>query len=268
MSTIHAFTCFGAAPDGGNPALVIESDHQDADARQRTARERRATCVFIDADAGGLPVLDYFYPHARSPLCLHATLAVARLLLDRLADDATVQVRTALRGQLLNLSRRQDAYFVALEEEATRPPSVDARTAAALLKVAPSALVSPPAVRSVGSPKLLLQVADATALQALRPDLAAIAAWSKAAGINGCYAWCEGDDGDVEGRNFNHLDPLLEDSATGVAAGALTLHLGRGLRLRQGKALGRPCLIVTRLEGQGVLVGGAVRPDALTAGAE
>jgi PhzF family phenazine biosynthesis protein len=266
MSPVHAFNCFGAAAGGGNPALVIESDRHDAKARQRIARERRITCVFIDAGADGVPVLDYFYPHARSPLCVHATLAVARLLLERrLGDGATIQVRTALRGQVLILSQHGDVYFVALEGEPAQPLPVAASAAAALLKVAPAALVSTPALRSVGSPKLLLQVKDASALHALRPNLAAIAAWSRAAEVNGCYAWCEGDDGEIEGRNFNHLDALLEDSATGVAAGALTLHLGRDLRLRQGEQLDRPCLIVTRLEGNSVLVGGAVEALPLPA---
>jgi PhzF family phenazine biosynthesis protein len=259
MSPVHAFNCFGAAPGGGNPALVIESDQHDAEARQRIARERRTTCVFIDAGADGVPVLDYFYPHARSPLCLHATLAVARLLLERrFGDGAVIEVRTALRGQPLALSRHGDAYFVALAGEPAQALPVAASAAAALLKVAPAALASKPALRSVGSPKLLAQVKDVAALHALRPDLAAIAAWSRAANVNGCYAWCEAENGDIEGRNFNHLDARLEDSATGVAAGALTLHLGRGLRLRQGEQLGRPCLIVTRLEGDRVLVGGAV----------
>jgi predicted PhzF superfamily epimerase YddE/YHI9 len=59
-----------------------------------------------------------------------------------------------------------------------------------------------------------------------------------------------------EGRNFNHLDPALEDSATGVAAGALAVALGHDLILRQGRASGRDCLIRARVEGDAILVGG------------
>ncbi len=43
----------------------------------------------------------------------------------------------------------------------------------------------------------------------------------------------------------------------GVAAGALSLHLGRGLTLSQGQLQGNPCLIHTRLDGEHVLIGGA-----------
>jgi predicted PhzF superfamily epimerase YddE/YHI9 len=111
-------------------------------------------------------------------------------------------------------------------------------------------------VASVGSPKLLVQVADTAALYALAPDLAAIADWGRASGVNGLYVWCRRLDAACEGRNFNHLDPALEDSATGVAAGALSVALGENLVLHQGRATGRDCLIRTRLEGGSLLVGG------------
>jgi predicted PhzF superfamily epimerase YddE/YHI9 len=85
------------------------------------------------------------------------------------------------------------------------------------------------------------------------------------------YVWCRRPDGAYEGRNFNHLDPALEDSATGVAAGALALALGGGsaidLDLRQGRMSGRDCLIRVRrpndamqgdaMPGEALLIGGA-----------
>ena len=76
--------------------------------------------------------------------------------------------------------------------------------------------------------------------------------------MNGCYAWCRVGENEYEVRNFNHLDPNLEDSATGVAAGALSVALGHGLLLHQGRANGRACLMRTALEGDTVLVGGRV----------
>ena len=119
--------------------------------------------------------------------------------------------------------------------------------------------LAPAHVFSVGSPKLLVEVADATTLYDLTPDLPAIAAWGKTAGVNGIYVYCKVDDSSYEGRNFNHLDPALEDSATGVAAGALSALLGHGITLRQGRATARACLIETRLEGADILVGGCVQ---------
>jgi predicted PhzF superfamily epimerase YddE/YHI9 len=91
-------------------------------------------------------------------------------------------------------------------------------------------------------------------LQALAPDLAAITAWGKTTGVSGCYVYCRRGDGSYEGRNFNHLDPRLEDRATGVAAGALTVHLGRALVLHQGGS----CRMDTAIDGDLITVGGKV----------
>lgn len=256
---IQRFTCFGSGDGGGNPALVIENGPVDAAGRAALARDNALTCVFIDEAAapGVVATLDFVYPHMRSPLCLHATLAAAQVLF-ACHGAAPLRVTTAMHGQRLLLSREEDKVFVALAPQAAPRVDIDAALPARLLAAPGLTLASAPVIASVGSPKLLLEVADADSLYRLTPDLAAIAAWGREHGVNGCYAWCRVNENDVEGRNFNHLDPVLEDSATGVAAGALTRALGRGLLLRQGRATGRDCLIRTALEGDAVLVGGRV----------
>jgi len=257
---IHAFRCFGARPGDGNPALVIEDDASDAEARQAFARERNVTCVWIDPASGddSAATLDFTYPHSRSPLCVHATLAAAHLLFARHGGDASLTVRSAMHGQELGLVRADDALFVRLAPQAVTQPVLEKALVERLLQVSAANLIGTPQVASVGSPKLLVEVRTPAALHALAPDLAAIVAWSKAAGVNGLYAYCLGAGDVVEGRNFNHLDPRLEDSATGVAAGALSVLLGRGLALYQGQATGRDCLLRTRIDNRAVLVGGRV----------
>lgn len=261
--TVHELKCFGSRPGEGNAALVVLGDASGEAERQAFAREQnRSACVFIDAAAGDAPfVLDYFYPHTRSPLCLHATLAAARVLLRE--HGAPLTVRTAMRGQLLHLSERGADVFVRLQRQPAPEVAVAPELPAALLGLAGPdqgaglRLASPPAIASVGSPKLLLELPDSAALQALRPDLARIAAWSQQHGVSGCYAYARRADGRLDGRNFNHLDPALEDSATGVAAGALTVHLGRAITLHQGANLGQPCMLRTELDGEHILIGGA-----------
>jgi PhzF family phenazine biosynthesis protein len=245
--------CFGSQRGDGNPALVIEDDGMDPVARQAFAAARDTTCVFLSRDGE----VDYFYPHMRSPLCLHATLAVAAVLFGRAGATETISVRTAMKGQLLALSREGDDYFVRLAPQPVPQAEVDAEQVAALLGAPGLALASTPRVASVGSPKLLVEVRDADTLYRLAPDLAGIAAWGKKHGVNGMYIYCRLDAGTVEGRNFNHLDPALEDSATGVAAGALAVALGRDVIVRQGRATGRDCLIQARAEDGAILVGGA-----------
>lgn len=255
---IRALKCFGEQPGDGNPALVIEGDRSPVDTRRALAQARNTTCVFLDGE-----VVDFYYPHMRSPLCLHATLAVARVLFARHPQAQTLAVTTAMRAQDLELLRADDAFYIRLQAQEVAQPALDPSLPARLLAAPGLAPASRPTVASVGSPKLLVEVADSATLHGLRPDLAAIAAWSKQAGINGIYAWCRLSDGRHEGRNFNHLDPALEDSATGVAAGALTALLGHGITLLQGRATGQSCLIRTRVDEGAILVGGRADPAAI-----
>ncbi|HZX28607.1 MAG TPA: PhzF family phenazine biosynthesis protein [Telluria sp.] len=255
---IQEWKCFGLQAGQGNAALVVYDAPADTDWRLAFAAERRKpACVFLDQDAHGWR-LDYYYPHKRSPLCMHASLAAAA----ELAIEGPLTVHTAWHGQPLTLSREGDiAYVRAASTEVATPP-VPLDTLRDLLRAPALEPVAPPRAASVGSPKLLVQVPDRTALNALAPDLAAIGAWSAAHGINGIYAYCARPDGAFEGRNFNHLDPALEDSATGVAAGALTALLGRPLRLHQGAAVDNPCLLLTQLDGKEILIGGRVSMSA------
>lgn len=257
---IQKFSCFGKAQGGGNPALVVIDGPVDAAARLALARERALTCVFVDP-AGAPDVaatLDFIYPHTRSPLCLHATLAAARVLFERRESDAPLTVKSATHGQHLILSREGADIFVGLAPQQAPDIAIDAALPARLLAAPGLQLASAPVIASVGSPKLLLEVADADTLHALVPDLPAIVAWGREHGVSGCYVWCRVGEGEYEGRNFNHLEPKLEDSATGVAAGALTVAIKHGLLLRQGRATGRDCLIRTMVGGGAVQVGGRV----------
>lgn len=254
MRNVHAheLICFGARADQGNLALVVEGAGPEPEARLQLARERAATCVFLDTAADGGIAVDFVYPHMRSPLCLHATLAVAALLFRRRPDARTIIVETAMKRQRLELSREGADYFVRLAPQPLPPVDMNREQLFALLGATGQANIA-----SVGSPKLLVEMADPAALYDLKPDLPAIAAWGKEHGVNGIYAWCRRADGAFEGRNFNHLDPALEDAATGVAAGALSVALGRGIVLYQGRATGHDCLIRTRIDGDTLLVGGA-----------
>jgi PhzF family phenazine biosynthesis protein len=246
---VQEVKCFGARAGEGNSALVVQGGPGDEAGRQAFARASGVSaCVFIDGD-----VLDYYYPHMRSPLCLHATLAAAHVLFEQQDSDAPITVKTALRGQPLTLSLEGEELFVALGRQAVDARAPEPDLVAELLAAPGLALESAPVVASVGSPKLLVEVKDSATLQGLKPDLARIVAWGKEAGINGLYVYCRMGDGVYEGRNFNHLVPAHEDSATGVAAGALTALLGRGIGLHQG---GGRCLIHTRVDGDAILIGG------------
>lgn len=246
--------CFGATPGHGNPAVVILDGPAGPEQREQYARDSGKTCVFVDR-AEPYHILDFYYPHGRSPLCVHASVAAARLL----AHDQPVTVKTALHGQVMQLHRDGDMYAVRLQRQQAPEVQVSTSQLREMLGNQMLGFVSEARVASVGSPKLLVQVNDAGTLYRLQPDLAAIAAWSREHGVSGIYVYWVCSDGEVEGRNFNHLDPALEDSATGVAAGALSVLMGRGLHVCQGAAQGNPCLIATSIDGDTVSIGGHVR---------
>lgn len=251
---VHERICFGAAPGNGNVALVIENGPASLAGRQAFATDSKHTCVFLAAPAHpGEPYeADYFYPHARSPLCLHATLAAADVLYLRRQRS----IVTAMRGQQIKLLQDARGTFAGVRRQAVAPIGVDATLASTLLGEPRLQLASAPLLSSIGSPKLLIEVADSAALHSLRPPLDRIVEWGKKNGVSGCYVYCSIGNGVYEGRNFNHLDPALEDCATGVAAGALSAWLQRDLVMLQGHALGNPCRIVTALEGSDIYVGG------------
>jgi PhzF family phenazine biosynthesis protein len=257
---MHSFRCFGQHDGEGNPAVVIEDDSSSPGARQAFARARNVTCAWIDPsdEPDVKAIVDYFYPHTRSPLCLHATLALGRRLFARHGTEK-LTVKTAAGGQRLGLiAGTNDEVFVRLQAQNVVQPVI-ARDLVCHLLAAPASMhVRTPFVASVGSPKLFVEVANTTTLYGLLPDLPAIVAWGKKVGVNGIYAYCKLSNGSYEGRNFNHLDPTLEDSATGVAAGALTSILGHGMTLMQGRAIGRSCRMHTHIAGPDILVGGKV----------
>ncbi|WP_426211772.1 PhzF family phenazine biosynthesis protein [Massilia sp. TWP1-3-3] len=251
--------CFGAVPGKGNIAQVIEDGPVAVAQRQLLARESgHSATVFLTPPAGerGAWVADFYYPHARSVLCLHASLAAAHVLCSR-QPGTPVVLETAMRSQLLTLARDGEALYASVRRQAVAPVGIAPGLPARLLGEPGLRLAAPALLSSVGSPKLLIEVADRAALYALTPPLADIVAWSKENGVNGCYVYCRTGEREYEGRNFNHPDPAGEDSATGVAAGALSAWLGHGLVVLQGALLGNPCRMVTRIDGKDIFVGGA-----------
>lgn len=252
---VHELRSFGALPGKGNSALVIEHGPDSQAERQAFAAEQnKGACVFLGPDQGGQARdADFYYGHARSPLCLHATLAAAHILCAR--GPATL--KTAMRGQLLRLSLAPGGAFAAMQRQAVAPLGIEPGLAERLLGEPGLPLASAPLLSAVGSAKLLIEVPDSATLHALRPPLERIAQWSQETGVSGCYVYCLTSQHAYEGRNFNHLDPAMEDSATGVAAGALAAWLQHDLVMLQGAALGNACRIVARVAGATILVGGA-----------
>jgi predicted PhzF superfamily epimerase YddE/YHI9 len=221
------------------------------------ARQQDASAtVFLDANTAGDSQLDYYYPHTRSPLCLHATLAASAVFFARYAYMGRLQFVTSVHRQALEIERVDRDIFVGVK--AQRCPALirDVAETAKLLGVKSTDLISIRGPASVESAKLLVEVTDKSVLDALRPDLVGIADWSREHDGSGMYVYCRLSDDAFAGRNFNHLELRFEDAATGAAAGASALTLERSIALLQGDSLGQPCTLLARYVGGAVQIGG------------
>lgn len=254
---IHRMLCFGRNDESGNAAIVVEgSDLAEPERLKFAQRQDASATVFVGMDASGDVQLDYYYPHARSPLCLHATLAASAVFFERYPDIGQVRFVTSMHRQALEVERVDEAIFVGVKAQPCPALTSSVAETARLLRVEPADVMGTPGVASVGSAKLLVEVAEQSVLAALRPDLTGIAEWSRKHGVSGMYVYCRLQDGVYAGRNFNHLEPRFEDAATGVAAGALALSLARSITLLQGDALGQPCTLMARYANGTVQIGG------------
>jgi PhzF family phenazine biosynthesis protein len=122
-------------------------------------------------------------------------------------------------------------------------------------------------VVSTGVPHLLVPVRDLGALDRARPRAETLAAYLRSVGAQGCYLFCLDPldpDAPAQARVFGPNVGLVEDTATGSAAGPLAAyHVARELAserrpviVEQGRTMGRPSRIEVRVSGGGVRVSG------------
>lgn len=252
---------FGRNGHSGNAVCVIRNGEIPLDQRLNFAKEMNLPAtVFMEAASAKEDAfdLDFYYPHIRSRLCLSAALAACAIYFSEQPNCAEFTFGTCFHPQRLGAFRRDGLYFLRTKAHISTTAAVDVPRLLSLLGLKSSEVLSNPAVSSVGSPKMLVEVPDVDTLHAMRPDLEGIVRWGAEHQISGCYAYCQPEPGLCRGRNFNHLDASLEDAATGVAAGALALHLQRDIIAEQGDMLGNPSLIHALYSGETVDIGGRV----------
>ena len=127
----------------------------------------------------------------------------------------------------------------------------------------------PVEIISTGLPDIMLPVQSEEELEALAPDMAALAALSRELEVVGVHAFVQTSDGyTAHVRNFGPLYGVDEESATGTANAALTHYLqrrdfiqtGSECSFMQGEKMGRPSVVETLLRPDGTIyVGGKCR---------
>jgi len=264
---------FTDTPLHGNPVAVFTAGEEvPSRLMQAAAREMRLSeTVFLlpdddDADA----TIRIFTPDAELPFAGHPVLGTAFVVGER-QNLATVKLRTGAGIVPVRLSR--DHGEIVFGEMDQPIPTLSAYEHSEELLDALGVEGEPalPVECYVNGPAhLVVALGDAEQVGALEPDMVALAR------LGPFTISCCALDGDgVKTRCFAPALGVIEDPATGSAAGPLTLHLarhgvipfGRAVWIEQGAEIRRPSRLQARVEGspevtEGVVVGGSAVPVA------
>lgn len=154
---------------------------------------------------------------------------------------------------------RLEGVAMAQGEPVFGPELADTATLSAALGVADEVQMA--RVVSTGAAHLLVELADRGAVDRVEPDAASLRAVLVDVGGQGCYVWAadpEDPIDDAYARFFNPTVGIVEDPATGSAAGPLAALLTRRrgdhapseIRIKQGAATGRSSRLEVHVDGE------------------
>ena len=228
--TVDAFT---DTPFRGNPAAVcpeVGGLSDSAMARIASEMNLSETAFVYEPDATGVRRLRWFTPAVEVPLCGHATLASAHVLLRERGLPGPARFES-LSGPLTvhdEGGRLRMDFPANPPVEGTLPPGL----ADALGLAAPG-----PVFTSSGKVALAV-VASEDEVLAARPDFGALCRVALPDGVMGVAVTAPGDDPDVDfvSRFFAPWVGVDEDPVTGVAHTTLTPYWAAALGKREMEA--------------------------------
>lgn len=264
---VDAFT---SEPFGGNPAGVVLLGQGGAFPPEElmlkiAAELRYSETAFVQQNGPAEFTVRYFTPASEVDLCGHATIATfGTLCREGIVPDGAVCLNHTLAGDLKVTVG--DQVMMEMATPRALEVAIDAARLARVMGVQENGVAE---VISTGLPDIIMPVDSVDILNAMSPDMDALAALSDELHVVGVHAFALSDDGfTAHVRNFAPLYGIPEESATGTANGALTHYLHRhGIiaapsrcRFLQGEAMGRPSVVMTTLNDDGtILVGGHCR---------
>lgn len=217
--TVDAFT---DTPFRGNPAAVcLDIDGLPDSAMARIAAEMNLseTAFVHEPDGSGARLLRWFTPTAEVPLCGHATLASAHVLLRELGEGGPIRFRS-LSGPL---TVHDDGGPLRMDFPAN-PPVEGAMPPGLAEALGLGASGAARAVFTTSGKVALVVVASEDDVLAVRPDFGALGAVALPDGVIGVAVTAPGDDPGVDfvSRFFAPWLGVDEDPVTGVAHTTLT----------------------------------------------
>lgn len=270
MRAFKQVDVFTSVPLLGNPvAVVLDAEGLDQPRMQAIARwTNLSETTFVSAPT--LEGADYavriFTPASELPFAGHPTLGTAHALLD--AGRVTPKggrLRQQCPAGLVELGVapdwRRDGVSLRLPRYArVACPGAEE----GLLSLGPAAVpVAPPVAVDCGPVWLVAELGSAAAVDRLRPDYAALHAFSDRVGITGVTVFAREGDGIVV-RSFAPAAAMTEDPVCGSGNGAVAAYRlwegavsdGSVYAASQGRQVGRDGHVRVRIEGEAIHIGG------------
>ena len=241
---IFQIDAFATRRFAGNPAAVMPMNHFPEDAiMQAVAAENNLAETAFLVPRGGDYLLRWFTPTTEVPLCGHATLASAAVVMERLEPKRSRVVFHSASGPL-TVSRTDAGYVMNFPSRPSMPVSSPQGLTDAL-GVAPIEVVA-------DAFNYLALLESAQVVRELAPDLAAIARIDR----SGIIVTASGDGAyDFVSRYFAPAKGIPEDPVTGGAHCALAPYWAKRLNktvFRAYQASRRGGEIICRLAGDRV----------------
>lgn len=261
---VYHVDAFTSVPFRGNSAgVVLHADGLSEAQMQLIARElRHSETAFLLTSNESDVHIRYFTPTVEVPICGHATVAAHYVRANVLGLGNTTVWQTSLAGRhRVDIEAIGDDYRIRLEQgiPGFEPPLEGAvRTAiihALHLSEDDMQPGLPIQVATTGHSKVMIPLKPEVDLDALSPDLQALATISQQIGCNGFFPFqIRKGENATDGRMFSPAIGIVEDPVTGNANGPmgawlvhhrLMAHDGKTLRVQghQGRALGRDGIV-------------------------
>ena len=267
---------FTDRPLAGNPlAVVLDADEMDGETMQSVAAEANLSeTAFVLRPSE--PTADYrlriFTPRRELPFAGHPSVGTAFALLEE-GRFGSPEVALSVRQEVgigvlpIEIGVTEDGPLITMTQGS---PEVserveDAGDIAAVLGCGTAEVSQSrpgPRVASTGLRQLMVPMASVEAVSLLSPEWSALALMERRLGVTGVNVFAVDGPGRVRSRFFSPRSGIMEDPATGSAAGALGAYMTvegmldpeggtADLSVYQGLEIRRPSRIDVRVRADG-----------------